>query len=210
VRAIVRYPAGDGAFFVRTNTFIMPCYTALPNGSEVDGKLDGFMVNVEVPRDDYETMRFSIQVQRTLGASSRRYGGPGAPSTETMPDGRKLLNRGNDYGIDREKQRSGEVFSGLDASFQTQDGCVVESMGTIVDRTEEHLGTTDTQVVAMRRFLLDTVHAFEDGADPPGLAWDIEDNDFSDLYMVSAVIPGERDWKTYIPEVTTHALAGAR
>src|SRR5438046_1929121 len=60
-------------------------------------------------------------------------------SDDVAPDGRKLKTRANDYLIDREKQRTDEVYSGLDASFPIQDGCVVESMGTLVDREHEHL-----------------------------------------------------------------------
>ncbi len=204
IRAVVRYSAEEGEAFVRTNTFIMPVYTALPNGESVDGKLDGFSVNVEVPRDDYSTMRYTIDVQRTLEARARS-----EPLNEILPDGRKLKNLGNDYLIDRAKQRSGEVFSGLDASFTIQDGCAVESMGVIVDRENEHLGTTDAQIAAVRRFLLDTVNKHQDGSDPPGVAYDVEDNDFSDLYLMSAVVPTDRDWKASLPRFTTHVLARA-
>src|SRR5581483_11488312 len=66
VRAVVRYPAEDGYEFIRTNTFIMPVYTALPNGQSLGDKLDGFTINTEVPMDDYTTRRFFISVQRTL------------------------------------------------------------------------------------------------------------------------------------------------
>lgn len=207
VRAIIRYPAEDGASFIRTNTFIMPVYTALPNGDYVDGKLDGFTVNVEVPADDYTTVRYSVQVQRTqpIVHPVRDF-----RPDEVAPGGRKLKNLANDYLIDREKQRTKAVYSGLDASFPIQDACAVESMGPITDRSQEHLGVSDTQVVALRRFLLDAVRGFQEGADPPGVAWDIEDNDFSDLYLVNAVVPGDRPWKESLPDVTTYDLAEAR
>src|SRR5262249_6597243 len=42
IRAIVRYPAGGGKSFIRTNTFVMPVYTCLPNAASLeDGRLDG-------------------------------------------------------------------------------------------------------------------------------------------------------------------------
>jgi len=207
VRAVVRYPAAEGAAFTRTNTFIMPVYTALPNGAQVGGRLDGFNVNTEVPMDDDHTMRWTITVQRTTTVDR---GHRGFPSNEILPDGRKVVNRQNDYMIDREKQKSGLVFSGLDWSFATQDGCVVESMGPIMDRENEHLGQGDSQVVAVRRYLLDAIREVQNGGDAPGVAFDVEDNDFSDLIMVSAVVPAGMDWKAYAPQVTTHALAGVR
>lgn len=86
---------------------------------------------------------------------------------------------------------------------------MTESMGPIVDREHEHLGVGDTQVVAVRSFYLDAVRAFRQGAPPPGLAWDVEDdNSYDDLYLVSALISQGGDWKAQVPEVTTHVLAG--
>ncbi len=207
VRAVVRYPAPEGAAFTRTNTFIMPVYTALPNGTQVDGKLDGFNVNVEVPMDDDNTMRYTITVQRTTTVNR---GSRGFAPNEILPNGRKVVNRRNDYMIDREKQRSGLIFSGLDWSFSTQDGCVVESMGSIADRELEHLGQGDRQIASVRRYLFDAIRDVQNGGDAPGVAFDVEDNDFSDLIMVSAVVPAGADWKAYAPQVTTHVLAGVR
>jgi hypothetical protein len=151
-------------------------------------------------------MRYTIDVQRELEIDPTYRGG----NEETGPDFRRFRNLGNDYLIDRMKQRTNEVFSGLDASFADQDGCAVESMGRISDRENEHLGITDTQIAAYRSFLLEAALAVQEGADPPGVAFTPEANDFGDVYMVSAVVPTDRDWKTAIPEVTTQVLAGAR
>lgn len=185
----------------------MPVYTALPNGDYVDRKLDGFTVNIEVPADDYTTVRYSVQVQRTqpIRHPVREF----SPD-EVTPDGRKLKNLANNYLIDREKQRTKAVYSGLDASFPIQDACAVESMGPISDREHEHLGVSDTQVVAVRRFLLDALRAFQEGADPPGVAWEARDNDFGDLYLVNAVVPDDRDWRESLPDVTTYDVVITR
>jgi hypothetical protein len=205
VRAVVRYPAPEGAAFTRTNTFVAPVYTVLPNGLSVDGKLDGFNVNTEVPMDDEHTMRFTITVQRTTPVTSR---GRGYAENEITPTGRKLVNRSNDYMIDREKQRSGLVYSGFDWSFATQDGAVCESMGTIADRENEHLGVGDSQIAMTRRFLLDAIKTVQAGGDAPGVALDVEDdNSYDDLVMVSAVVPADQHWIAYAPEVTTHDRA---
>jgi hypothetical protein len=85
---------------------------------------------------------------------------------------------------------------------------MVETMGLISDRPNEHLGITDTQVATVRKFLLDAVESFTRGAAPPGLAWrSADDNSYADLYLVDARIPAGRDWKELVPEVTTHALS---
>jgi hypothetical protein len=50
-----------------------------------------------------------------------------------------------------------------------QDGMAQESMGQIVDRTKERLGTTDIGVIAARRRLLRAARALqESGIAPPG------------------------------------------
>jgi hypothetical protein len=206
LRAVVRYPADEGAAFIRTNTIVMPVYALLPNGRSVGDRLDGFQANVEVPCDDYTTMRYTIDVQRELAIDPTYRSG----NEEIGPDLRRLRNLGNDYLIERMKQKTNEVFSGLDASFADQDGCAVESMGRISDRENEHLGTTDTQIAAFRGFLLEASLAVQEGADAPGVAFTPEANDFEDIYMVSAVVPADRDWKSAIPEVTTQVLAGVR
>jgi hypothetical protein len=47
-----------------------------------------------------------------------------------------------------------------------QDTAVVEGMGAIVDRTKEHLGTSNTAIIAMGRQLLNGARAFLRGVEP--------------------------------------------
>jgi phthalate 4,5-dioxygenase len=51
-----------------------------------------------------------------------------------------------------------------------QDASVQESMGPIVDRTKEHLVSTDSGIIMARHRLLHAVKAFVDkGVVPPGV-----------------------------------------
>jgi phthalate 4,5-dioxygenase len=61
----------------------------------------------------------------------------------------------NDYLIDRQKQKT-ESFTGI-AGLNTQDVAVQEGMGPIVDRSREHLGTTDRAIIMMRQLLLEAI-----------------------------------------------------
>lgn len=115
------------------------------------------------------------------------------------------MNRLNDYLIDRAKQRTDAPFSGLDGRFAIQDGCMVESMGPIVDRSEEHLGTRRSRRCGSSCSMRSV--ASRRGGNPLGVAWDVEENDFSDLYLLSAVVPAGRDFKAAVPDLTTHVLA---
>src|SRR6185312_7316542 len=64
---------------------------------------------------------------------------------------RPALNKGNDYGIDREQQAR-ESFTGIEG-IHTQDSAVTESMGPITDHDGEHLTVSDLMISrAQRRF----------------------------------------------------------
>ena len=56
------------------------------------------------------------------------------------------------YFLNREMQRKSN-YSGI-TGIAMQDLAITESMGPIVDRTQEYLGAGDVLVVRMRRFLL--------------------------------------------------------
>jgi len=75
-------------------------------------------------------------------------------------------NRRNHYLIDRDVQRN-ETFSGIPTSMgRAQDAAMTDSMGLIVDRTEEHLGTTDSAIIRMRRRLIQGAKDLQNGIEP--------------------------------------------
>jgi phthalate 4,5-dioxygenase len=75
-------------------------------------------------------------------------------------------NRGNDYLIDRNVQKT-QTFTGI-KGVNTQDFALQEGMGPIVDRSKEHLGASDKAIVFMRRLMLEGIRAVERGEKPPG------------------------------------------
>ena len=160
----------------------MPFYTYSP-GDEL------CHWNAWVPMDDETTLRVSVVwnpvrpiTEEYLAEKARQVGRrqylPGGfiaadellPAT-TQPGGawRAKANRTNDYLLDREFQRT-KKFSGVDGgNIGTEDLSVQEGMGPIMDRTREHLGTTDMGVIATRRMLMRAAVAYRDqGTSPPG------------------------------------------
>src|SRR5207302_9769276 len=107
------------------------------------------------------------------------------------PDARKVANQSNHYMMDREKQRTYN-FTGMD-NFLMHDSMATESMGPIYDRSREHLGASDTGVIAVRRFLLDAARAFQEGKELPHIVTDPALNDFRHADSIAEVIEG-RDW----------------
>jgi phthalate 4,5-dioxygenase oxygenase subunit len=92
----------------------------------------------------------------------------GRGSADMIPGTFKLKkNKSNDYLIDRELQRA-KVYTGI-TGINTQDFALQEGMGRIVDRSKEHLGSTDRAIITMRSMLLKAIDTAEEGGTPPGL-----------------------------------------
>jgi len=80
---------------------------------------------------------------------------------DLLPDFSLKQNMSNDYGIDRQRQKTFS-FTGING-VNTQDVALQEGMGPIVDRSKEHLGTTDRAIIALRQLLLEATRAVESG-----------------------------------------------
>jgi hypothetical protein len=181
-------PAEEDTYYWRVAHFLFPFYTMIPTG------ILGVQVLVRawVPVDDDHMMFWSFAVPSTLAFGAGGGGQGSRPQvTQTQPEDaanggnrfgfeylpetsgwigkfRLTQNAANDYLIDREKQRT-DSFTGIPGIHQ-QDQAITESMGTIYDRTHEHLGTTDAMVIRTRRRLINAAKAFaEDGTMPPGV-----------------------------------------
>src|SRR5205807_7668002 len=75
----------------------------------------------------------------------------------------------NDFLIDREKQKNWGSYTAIEGIRQ-QDMAMTEGMGPIMDRSKEHLGTTDQLIIRTRRRLVASARALmEQGTLPPGV-----------------------------------------
>jgi phthalate 4,5-dioxygenase len=146
-----------------------------------------------VPIDDEHCWRMQMRVHATEGSSGRGYVLP-------MPGGRqpgrlagrqeRLVLPENDYLIDRELQKS-TTYTGI-AGVQEQDLAVTESMGSIYDRSQEHLGSTDRAIIRMRQQLIAAAQDLERGIDPPGLDASFP---WTELRSTEKIIARGEDWR---------------
>jgi phthalate 4,5-dioxygenase len=91
--------------------------------------------------------------------------GGGFYATQIPGPYQTLANKSNDYLIDRHKQRTVN-YSGME-SVPIEDTAMMESMGPIYDRSQEHLGSSDVAVIAARRRLIKLASDLrEDGTEP--------------------------------------------
>jgi hypothetical protein len=121
-----------------------------------------------VPIDDENTIRwvFTWDFERPLSAREIAEMRAGASvHVEFVPGTHyPARNLSNDYLIDRGLQKT-LTFTGIEGIGE-QDFSVQEGMGTIVDRTREHLGSSDIGIVAMRRRLLKAAADLQEGVAP--------------------------------------------
>jgi hypothetical protein len=103
---------------------------------------------------------------------------------------RMAQNPSNDHMLSREAQKTVN-FTGI-MGGRVQDQAIVESMGPLVDRTGENLGSSDQMIIRTRRRLLRAVKEMrEKGAPPPGA------NDplmYSGVRSGHITLPAQTDW----------------
>ena len=91
---------------------------------------------------------------------------------ELGPDYMPVRNRANDYGIDREMQKT-QTYTGVKGTAE-QDIMIQQSQGWIVDRTRESLTATDAAVVRFRRLLIGAARALAETGEEPTAPFDHE------------------------------------
>ena len=104
--------------------------------------------------------------------------------------GKLRATKANHFLQDRGMQRNFS-FTGI-LGTREQDTAVVEGMGAIVDRTQEHLGTSDMAIIGMLRQLLNGAKALLKGVEPKAATQ-------PELYRVrawSAVLPRSEEFLT--------------
>ena len=160
-------PAGEGAHYWRITQWLMPFYSVIP--AEAGSIL---FCNVRVPADNETSLYFRIvyHPNRPLTAEELyTYTAVGERFAEVLPGTHRTKeNRSNNYLIDRSLQRR-HSYTGI-KSTQAQDMAMTDGMGAIVDRSQEHLGTSDMAIIRMRRALLRAAKQLEQGVEPFGPA----------------------------------------
>jgi nitrite reductase/ring-hydroxylating ferredoxin subunit len=162
-----RRNAGDGRCYWRITQWVMPSFTLIP--PRADHPIGG---HSWVPIDDQNCWAWSTNhhAARPLKRKEREalQAGKGIHVPLIPGTFRPVANKDNDYLMDRQAQKEGRSFSGVEG-FAMQDASVQESMGPIQDRTRENLVPTDQGIIMARRRLLSAAKDLEKGLDPPGI-----------------------------------------
>jgi phthalate 4,5-dioxygenase oxygenase subunit len=191
-----RRDAEADSYYWRITQFLMPTYTMIPVpvGQPVS-------FTAATPIDDTQMLGFTVtwHPDRPLTSSERaQIESWMGVHTEVDPSSFvPVRNKGNEYLLDRDLQRSGRSYTGI-RGIREEDLAVQEGMGEICDRTTEHLGSADLAVIAMRRRLLEAVHALAESGEPP-----YEARNAADYGVRSAalVLPRDVPWNEGAAEV---------
>ncbi|MBT5186788.1 MAG: Rieske 2Fe-2S domain-containing protein [Kordiimonadaceae bacterium] len=166
--------AEDDTYYWRVARFCMPCWTMPPGGN----LLDHIIVRAWIPIDDHNSMFVSLSqkggkpLDNLKGGAKLKGIGMGLNYEENPGSGfldrwKLKETRANDYMIDREEQRT-ETYTGV-KGIHLQDQMITESMGSVSDRTGEHLGTSDQMITMTRRRLINAANELaKDGSVPSG------------------------------------------
>ncbi len=162
-----RRTIGPDQYYWRLTQWLAPSSSQTPSTYTRNAR-------ILVPIDDYTSFSCGVtyNLQRPLEAGEGEISGrPVRPQRIRLRDGYIIdgwvseLTRDNDYGLDREFQRT-KKFSGIDSGPVDEDRAMTETMGPIVDRSKEHLGTSDVAIIAARRRLLRMLRELEQGIEP--------------------------------------------
>jgi nitrite reductase/ring-hydroxylating ferredoxin subunit len=162
-----RRNADAGRYYWRITPWIMPAHTIIPPRA---GHPLG--AHAWVPIDDESCWAWSINYHpnRSLKAEELKAMREGKGIHVQYVPGTfvPLQNKRNDYLMDREGQKGGHTFSGVEG-IAMQDASLQESMGPIQDRTRENLCPTDRGIAMARRRLLQAAQANREGKPVPAL-----------------------------------------
>jgi phthalate 4,5-dioxygenase len=163
----VRRPAQAGHLYWRITQWIMPFHSMIPPYG--DNALNG---HAWVPVDEENCMSwcFTHHPTRPLTdheQTTMRNGG--GIHVKLIPGTfRPVVNKDNDYMIDRAAQKANKTYCGV-KGIAMQDAAIQESMGPIQDRSKENLTSTDNGVIMARVRLRKAALAVQAGKEPDGL-----------------------------------------
>jgi phthalate 4,5-dioxygenase oxygenase subunit len=183
-----RRETSDGDYYWRVTQWLLPWYSMVPRDEE-----EPIGAHAWVPIDDETCWTWSINYlpERPFRKQELDFyrGGGGIHAELTPGTYETVRNAENDYLINRVLQKADVSFSGI-AGIAMQDAAMQESMGSIVDRRKENLGSADAGIIAARKRLLAEARALAESQAPPSGT----DPRTQRVRSTSAVLPRETSW----------------
>jgi len=157
--AVADREVADSKRYIRVNEYVFPYLALIATEDGVER-----MAVLVTPVDDTHCIQWVIWYDPTSPIPDDSFAAWYFKGMDPDPDnGRFSIKAEDNWGQSRERM-SGGSFSGL-AGIAIEDLAIFESQSPIVDRSLEHLGTSDQAVIRLRRIVLDAVKAHSETAE---------------------------------------------
>jgi nitrite reductase/ring-hydroxylating ferredoxin subunit len=180
-----------GGRYARVREVSLPFFSFIPSAPKGPR-----IVCCSIPIDDVTTAQWYIAYDTDAPMTRSLMGAFGTWSENPDHFNADMGDSSNLWHQDRQAMKDGHWSGIMDRGNAYEDFAVQESMGPIVDRSKEYLGTCDRVIYRARRLLLDAVKKHRDTGE---LAFAGDDIDFAAIRAVSFAFPGEADWREVDP-----------
>jgi len=184
-----RRNAEDDQYYWRITPWVMPNFTMVPPRG--DHPTHG---HFWVPINDHTCWTWSFDYHPTRALTTEEVDAmKGGASIHVLVDKDyvPLQRMENNYLMDRQAQREGLLYSGVEG-IGMQDASLQESMGAIQDRTKENLVSTDNGIIMARQRLIKAARAL---AENPDFALPGIDPDHQKVRSVSLLLKRDVHYK---------------
>jgi phenylpropionate dioxygenase-like ring-hydroxylating dioxygenase large terminal subunit len=184
----------DGNRHVNFRQFVAPYFSLLPTGPDMYR-----ILCISIPNDDEWTSQFFVVFHPYRALTQEEldlqwlYANP-----DPNDIGGELGSVDDLWGQDRAAMKRGHASGFPQRHVFHEDFITQLSMGAIVDRTQENLGSSDTVIVHTRRELIRAAHALRAGGRPWGLE-EPEKIDFSRIRSTNRLLADGEDWRSIDP-----------
>ncbi|WP_169794764.1 Rieske 2Fe-2S domain-containing protein [Alicyclobacillus kakegawensis] len=190
-RAAALRKTKGGLEYVRVTEYIVPWHAYIPQPGPAQ------VCVMSAPVDDYNVAQWYISYnpyepvtdqavksfESMIGSDPNNFYNPKGTFDNRWLQNRELMKHGHWSGVH---------------GIPIEDFIVEESMGPIVDRTKEYLGSTDVAITRMRRMFLKSLDDFREGKPP--FAQD-KKIDYTQIRTKTFYMPGNADWRDKFREV---------
>jgi nitrite reductase/ring-hydroxylating ferredoxin subunit len=181
-------PLADGSTYLRTTKYVMPFISLTPGSQELPA-----VIFIASPIDDthhnlfYGIWSNTVDINNGVAIPEWVLSAVGDRPYDPHNFGGFSGDREHNYGQDREAMKTSH-FSGFVGNLLQEDTVTQASMGPIVDRTKEHLSSSDVAIIHARRLLLEAVADVAAGRQPRGAGRDVDHRDVVPVDRVIAAV----------------------
>ncbi|WP_298017431.1 Rieske 2Fe-2S domain-containing protein [uncultured Parasphingopyxis sp.] len=190
--AAIRKPIQDAdkQDYVRTTLFIAPFTVVIPSNDRYH--LSQLLIPIDDENTSFYWIAWHSDADKGIDQDAwRKFCGAEIGKDVEPVTFKKMRNYENNYLQDRAAMKAGD-FTGI-YGIPAQDMAMWESMGTIADRSEDNLGTSDKAIFTFRTLMYRAAQAVEKGEPAIGTVGSVVPQ--ATLMSFQGMVPKGEDWK---------------